>query len=281
MISLPRYALTACFLLWAHGSASSLDQTKLKADQILISYVEPKNPQHQKILQILKERQVLEKFREILSPVRLPRTLLLQMKGCDGEVNGWYDFDERAITICYELIQKNFDDRPKGTTPAGVTSEDAFVGPVAEIFLHEAGHAIFDLLEVPIFGHEEDAADQFAAYMILRLKSEEARRLIRGVAYLYGHYAKKEMKNLDFGRFADEHGQPAQRYFTYLCLAYGSDPKEFADTAKKIPPQRTERCEAEFAQVDFAFKKLITPYIDPDVRKSVKNREWLKGRIKN
>lgn len=281
MISFARCIRIACILLATGGFALALDQAVLKPNQFQIRYNEPTDPKHQQIFKLLKEKKVLEKFQEFLSPIRLPRPLLLQMKSCDGEANGWYDFDEYNVTICYELAQKNLDDRPKEVTPAGVSPDDAFVGPMAEIFLHEAGHAVFDLLEVPILGHEEDAADQFAAYVILRLKTEESRKLIGGVAYMYAHYAQAEMKNLDFGRFADEHGQPAQRYFTYLCMAYGSDPKGYAYIMKRIPRSRAERCETEYAQIEYALKKLVMPYVDSDIVKSVKSREWLKGRFKN
>ena len=47
-------------------------------------------------------------------------------------------------------------------------------------FLHEAGHALFDLLEVPLLGREEDAADQLAAYYVLQFPKEIKRRLILG-----------------------------------------------------------------------------------------------------
>jgi len=53
----------------------------LQADRIQISYVQPKNPAHEPILKLLKERQVLEKFKGLLSPLRLPRPLTLKMLG--------------------------------------------------------------------------------------------------------------------------------------------------------------------------------------------------------
>ena len=36
-----------------------------------------------------------------------------------------------------------------------------------------------------ILGREEDAADQFAAYLLLQFAKSDARRLIAGVAYSY------------------------------------------------------------------------------------------------
>ena len=51
------------------------------------------------------------------------------------------------------------------------------------MFLHETGHAVFNMLQIPVLGREEDAADQFAAYLMLRLGKDEARRMILGSAY--------------------------------------------------------------------------------------------------
>lgn len=273
-------AVAALCIAFMPGRASALDVKKLKPNQIRISYKEPTDPAHREIADLLKKKQVLEKFRDLLSVIRLPRPLKLELRGCDGELNAWYDPDEYTVTVCYDLIQKNRDDRPKETTPAGITQEDAFLGPVTEIFLHETGHAVFDLLEVPIFGHEEDAADQFAAYIMLKFNAKQARRLIGGVAYMYGHDATS-MRIVDLGQYADEHGHPAQRYYTYLCMAYGQDPKNFSDVLDKgrLPKNRAEQCEAEYYQIDYAFKKTITPYVDQNLVKRVKKKAWLKGKL--
>ena len=42
--------------------------------------------------------------------------------------------------------------------------------------LHETGHAAFDIFQVPLFGREEDAADLFAAYIMLHCCRKSAPR---------------------------------------------------------------------------------------------------------
>ena len=163
--------------------ATAEKSSRLRPDRIQISYVPPENPDHQPVFRLLKERQVLEKFKELLSPLRLPRPLRLKTEGCDGVSNAWYGDD--AITVCYEYLDDILKNAPRETTPAGVTRADAIVGPTLEVFLHEVGHAVFDYLEVPVLGREEDAADQFAAYLLLQFAKNDARRLIAGVAYTY------------------------------------------------------------------------------------------------
>ena len=254
--------------------AAARKSSILRADRIQISYVPPKNSAHEALFQLLKERQVLEKIKGLLSALRLPRALLLKVDGCDGEFNAWYADD--AVTVCYEYLADILRNAPKETTPAGVTRTDAIVGPTLEVFLHETGHAVFDYLTVPILGREEDAADQFAAYILLQFAESDARRLIYGVAYSYNIDASQPSTKKN--PFADEHGLPAQRFYNVLCMAYGADSKLFAELVDKkyLPSERAEGCADEYDQVIRALNKLIGPYIDQTRAKQVRARQWLK-----
>ena len=249
-------------------------KSDLRADRIQFSYVPPKNPEHETVFRLLKERQVLEKFKQFLSPLRLPRTLRLKLAGCDGDSNAWYEDD--TVTMCYEYIDEQLKNAPKETTSAGVTRAYAIIGPTVEVFLHEVGHAVFDYLKVPLFGREEDAADQFAAYLLLQFAKDDARRLIAGVAYAY--HTEASVPSTKKNPFADEHGLPAQRFYNVLCTAYGADPKLFADLVanKYLPEERAEGCEGEYEQIKRAMTKLIWPYIDRARAKQVRAKRWLK-----
>ena len=142
-----------------------------------------------------------------------------------------------------------------------------------DVFLHEAGHAMFDLLKVPLLGREEDAADQVAAYLVLQLPKEQKRGLVLGNAYSYASELKVRRardlskRRFEVGRqiaFADEHGTPAQRLYNLLCVAYGSNARLFADVVEKgyLPKERAEGCPDEYKQIDFAYRRLISPHID-------------------
>ena len=247
--------------------ATAQKASNLRSDRMQISYVPPKNAAHETVFRLLKERQVLEKLKKVLSPLRLPRALRLKVEGCDGVSNAWYDDD--AVTVCYEYLDDILQNAPQETTPAGVTHADAIVGPTLEVFLHEVGHAVFDYLGVPVLGREEDAADQFAAYVLLQFAKSDARRLIAGVAYTEHVEASKPSTKKN--PFADEHGLPAQRFYNVLCIAYGADAKLFADVVEKgyLPKERAEGCTDEYEQVARAMTKLIRPYIDQTLAKRV------------
>jgi hypothetical protein len=135
---------------------------------------------------------------------------------------------------------------------------------------------VFDLLKIPIFGNEEDDADQFSAYVLLQAGKEEARRLIGGAAYQYKNGVQSENQTIATKRFADVHGTFAQRFYNILCLAYGADNELFKDVVANgsLPKERAEDCSDEYAHVAYAFKALIGPYVDRKLEAKM-HRNWL------
>src|SRR5262249_52936082 len=120
------------------------------------------------------------------------------------------------------------------TTPDGLTRTDAAVGQFFWVTFHEFGHAAFDMFNVPIFGHEEDAADNFATFIILQFGKGQARRLINGAAWAWkaylGDYQKNPVVPTRLAAFATDHGLPQERFYNLVCLAFGANSREFADS---------------------------------------------------
>lgn len=255
------------FLIGLFASAPGAAQTgTLATHQIRVFYAQPTDAKHQPIYEALQERRVLETLRSILSPLRLPRELTLEFKSCGGKVDAYYW--QAAATVCYEYVELIQRHAPKVGTPGGLTRADAIVGAIVDTFLHEVGHAVFDLLDVPVFGREEDAADFFSAYVLLKFAPEDAARLFQGVGFMMASEAKAALeKPQDLRAYAGPHGTAAQRYYNLLCMAYGSDPKTFADAISKggLPKERADDCGEEFSMLERAFRKLIMPYIDAEV----------------
>ena len=255
--------------------AKSAHAAPAQTNAIEIEYVVPKDARHRTIYERLKEHRVLERLQQLLSPFRLPRKLTVKVEGCDGEINAWYEND--AVTVCYEYLDYVWRNAFKRTKFEGAAQVDVLLGPVFDVFLHEFGHAVFDVLDVPLFVREEDAADSFAAYIMLHFGKAEARRLILGTAYAYKLEDEEPPEKSGMARFADEHGTPAQRFYNLLCIAYGAQADLFADLVKKgyLPKDRAEGCAGEYTQVRKAFQRLISPHIDLTLAKEVMDRDWL------
>ena len=263
--------------MWIVGRAPAHAQkpgSRFKPDRIDIEYGEPKSEANRAVRDRLKERQALEKLRDLLRPLRLPHRLLLQTADCDGISNAFSN--EENVAVCYEYIADILKNAPPTTTPGGVTPVDAVIGPFLDVFLHEAGHAVFGALQIPLFGREEDAADQFSTTILLRFEKEEARRLILGSAYQYKGDLSSPTTTIAQDKFADEHGTPAQRFYNMLCLAYGADAKLFADVVSKgfLPEDRAGGCDREYQHATHAFNTLIGPYIDKKLARAL-HKSWL------
>jgi hypothetical protein len=254
----------------------ALSAQATKAGRVAIEYLPPINPLHKPLYDMLKSQQALERVQRLLAPIRWPRSLRLELKGCEGESNAWYE--DAVVTICYEFLDEMWGSANSRNRPPSVTQEDAFIGPFVDAVLHEAGHAMFDLLKVPVLGPEEDAADRVAAYISLQLPKETRRRHIFGSAYAYMSELKVrrardlQRRRLSVGRhitFADEHSTPAQRLYDLLCIAYGSDKELFADIVEQgyLPKERADSCDDEYEKMDYAYRKLIAPHVDTEVEK--------------
>jgi hypothetical protein len=227
-------------------------------------YAEPKDPKHQPIREALQERRILELLRVLLSSFRLPRPLTLEVKGCDGSVDAYYA--NGTATLCYEYIELIQQHAPKVGTPGGLTRADAIVGAIVDTILHEVGHAVIDMLEIPVFGREEDAADFFSVYVLTQFLPADAPRLFQGVGFMMASEAKAALEKPHNAKsYAGPHGMAAQRYYNLLCMAYGSDAVTYGDAISRggLPRWRAEDCADEFAMLKRAFEKLVMPHVGP------------------
>jgi hypothetical protein len=273
---IPIFILLVVAACLALAAASPAMAASAKPRQIRIQYVKPVNPAFQPIHDELKRARGLERMQALLAPIRLPRPLLLKLDGCDGDANAWYD--EGEIVVCYEYVAEIMKISPDKVPPIGISKLDTIVGPLVDTVLHEAAHAVFDLLKIPVFGREEDAADLLSAYIMLKLGRSEAWRLIIGTAYQYRTDVQNPSVTVQVKSFSDEHGLPAQRFYNVLCIAYGADKKLFSVVVEHgyLPKERAENCDAEYKQVDFAYTKLLKPHVD---RKLAARAIWQWSRV--
>jgi hypothetical protein len=220
---------------------------------------------------------VLEDLRDFLSPLRLPAPLTIKIAACNGVPNAWYSAGSKTITFCYEMIDLMRKSAPAGVTDEGLTPEDAVVGAFVDIMLHEISHAVFDLLKIPLFGREEDAADQLAAFVLLQFGNDVARRTIVATAHFWSTMATG--RKVDPTDFASAHGLANQRFYNVLCIAYGAERELFSDFVEKglLPRARANDCIYEYRQIRYAYLELIAPHVDPEMQKKVQGREWLKS----
>jgi len=250
---------------------------------IVIAYDPPKNPEHQTVYELVKERRVLEILQQLLTPFRLPVDLDIRTVGCDGVANAFFDRKggQRTIRMCYEFLQVMLDELPSENAADGTTRNDALIGQLFLVLLHEAGHAIYDIFEVPVLGSQEDAADQFATYVLLQFGGERAYRLIRGAAHSFkriiADIKDKPDVTLPLTAFSNDHSRPEQRFFNMACSAYGYNSKLFASVIDEewLPEKRAKKCKAEYEDITFALRRLVGPHVDQALARKVLDTKWL------
>jgi hypothetical protein len=253
---------------WAQRSPDLLNS------KVEIRYEEPKNTKWSGVYDRMKQRHVLEDLRQFLAPLRLPRKLAIVAKQCD-ETNAFYNRREGVI-LCYEYVGKMEELAPANKTAEGVSRASAITGSVVRVLMHELGHAVFDILEVPVYGREEDAADQMSAFIMVQFGTDVARWLITGGAHNYR--ASMEAKEWSRTDFADEHGSDSQRFYNFLCMGYGAEPSAFKDLVDKglLPKERAANCAREYQQVRNAFTKTVRPFVDEGLMNKVRATKWLR-----
>jgi hypothetical protein len=270
----------------SRGQDIHVDANEARTSRIRIEYEPPKNPEHQALYEFIKERQVLETLQRMFAPFRLPNELTIKTLGCNGMVNSWYNTDNSVPTVhmCYELLREILQKMPTQVSPTGITPHDAVVGQFLFWVLHELGHATFDIYRVPLFGREEDAADLFAGYIMLQFGKEQAHRWVEGAAYAAHEFMKDYKENPTVFRslqaYSSVHGTPEQRYYNFLCLAYGADPVLFADVMENeyLPKRRAQNCSYEYQSFAYAFHHEISPHIDQQMARAVLDGTWFPER---
>lgn len=119
------------------------------------------------------------------------------------------------------------------------------------IFYHELGHALIDIMKLPIYGQEEDAADVLSALLVHESFDEEtAVRVAYATAFAYWQdHENRSNAGYDVA-YWDVHGPDLQRYYTFVCLFYGANPSKRAAIARELnlPSRRQGTCEEEYRQ---------------------------------
>jgi len=176
-----------------------------------------------------------------------------------GRPNAFYDPGGRRLIVCYEM--------PELVTylleASGVAPDEGgriLGGQMVFVLLHEIGHALIDLYDLPAVGREEDAVDQFATFLLLRtgrVGQEAAFSAASFFALLHGATAAGG------GSFPwwDEHSLDAQRYYNILCWVYGADPAGNARLVQAgyLPAERAARCRDETQRLTSAWTRLLGP----------------------
>ncbi len=199
---------------------------------------------------------VLRDFADQLSDlVTMRRPVLVDMQGC-GKPDASYDGANDRLTICEELVHE-LGEMLSATLPRD-RADQALVYAVALTFLHEAGHALVQQLELTIADDEEDVADQFAAY-ILGGNPDADQAAMNGAAWFGAVFDAPNAPAM----YWDGRALDAQRFVKLNCWVLGSNPDGYAWLVgpRIVPAERATRCPSEWTRLERSLSTLLAPHL--------------------
>jgi len=228
--------------------------------QFQAEYPEVSNPDFAAIQAEMKAEQAIENLAAVLNEALvLPTEVSISFEECDTS-NAFYNPEQQAIVMCFELLEEMYE----GALEAGYSDEEAETAAFNVImffFYHEVGHALVDVLDLPITGREEDAVDQLSMYA-LSFEQEGAGTAL-DAAHAFMAWAQEREEAGGEAIVWGEHSLSEQRYFNIVCWVFGQDPDRFRNLIADglLPEDRAARCPAEWARIDSSWTTLLEDYL--------------------
>lgn len=222
---------------------------------ILVSYGESQRQDHQRIKAELKSWGGFETAAmELDDALLLPKDIDVWFAEC-GDANAFYNPENRQVVLCYELIMDL-----SSQFSLYVTTEADLAGAVWTttffVFYHELGHALIDVLNLPVTGREEDVVDQLATLILLNGGEAGLHSALNGASWFWLNSQRSDRRT----PFWDTHSLDQQRYFNVLCWVYGSGPEAYQELLSPqwgLPAERAVSCPGEYARMAGAWDRVL------------------------
>lgn len=140
----------------------------------------------------------------------------------------------------------------------GIGAVDSF------IFAHEYGHALVSVFDLPVLGREEDAADDLATLMLLKIP--EGPQYVSDAASFWAAFSERQSVP-KLAEYADVHSFDLQRAYTMMCMLAGSSKESFNNVARLgvLPDSRLAGCPAEYEEKVQSFEQVLDPHVEGGV----------------
>lgn len=243
----------------ANGQKDGSRSEKEDRGDFVVEYEGVSDPRYADVDRQFKKDKTLEKAAAKLnSALSLPTNIYLRTKDC-GERNAFFDPNDSSVTVCYELMEHFYTLFRANGDDADRASEK-MTDTVQFVFLHEIGHALIHVYDLPVTANEEDAADRCSSYINLEELGEPGVNAVLSAAEAFR--IESEGKVPTQRSLADEHLLQEQRFYNSLCMLYGSNPQKYSDILDKgyLPEARAVRCPSEYDRTVSSWVKLLEPW---------------------
>jgi hypothetical protein len=225
------------------------------------TYCPVKNEEYAKYQEEMRKEKVIESIADNLNAlVTIPKVVTVTYGECN-EVNAFYMPDKQVMVICYELVD-HFYDIFKPDAKNDEELDDAVSGAIDFVTYHELGHALTHILELPITGKEEDAADQLSTFLLADGTDAGEKSVLDGARWMLLEDSQNDT-DIDTLPFWDEHSLDKQRFYNLACWLYGHDSEKYGSLVEdgSLPQARAERCPAEYEQLSRSWTTLLKGHL--------------------
>lgn len=182
----------------------------------------------------------------------VPVAVTVEIAEC-GRAGAFYDPARPAVQLCYELLTE------LATLFDGAEAEEGqnrFVGAFAVVLLHQVGHAMVDLLGLPVGVPAEEAADQFVAVLVDSADGE-LDMAVDGVLALNGMGVDWENPG------SGEAALSGARLDNLLCLLYGIRPERHQRLLDEemLTPEQANGCISRQEQVTANWMEMLAAHV--------------------
>jgi Putative metallopeptidase len=214
------------------------------------------SPDDERLLRPAFEAAVRTVNREIHLPSGLAvRVVDDRQAGRLGISGPTYEPRDRAVYFPWSFV-----DQSRRQLPDDAELRDAMVFAL----YHELTHGLIDMLDVPIVGGEERAADSLAAVFAIRSQGGGQQIPLGMAKLLETRSASRRSRSGGYAAddYADDHELDPQRAADALCLVYGSNPRRYAGlVGQDLPRSRADTCPFAYREELDAWRRLLARWL--------------------
>jgi hypothetical protein len=189
---------------------------------------------------------------------RLPTDVTVRLASC-GRTDAFYSPTQQRLYLCDELLRyfAQVFGPPEGSAEA-VRDATLFT------FLHVAGHALIQVLDLPMAGPGEEAADEVGAVFLVAGEEADEQAVLAGSEALFQHSRVSESAQVV--PFWAQHPWTTHRYVRLRCLLYGSNPTQHAALLEDgaLSAALAKQCPETWQRQQQRWQTLLASHLRPE-----------------
>lgn len=223
---------------------------------------------NQRIDDIVRSNQFFENLEtKFNNQLKLPYDVPIYVGEC-GFTNAMWSPPYQYLLICYELIDAhyvNFQKYYEYESDEELTNH--VLAAVNWIVVHELGHGVLDIYNLPVLGPQEDTADAAANVLLLSEGKYGVDSILSASDFFKTLDFEKSDETIVYLAATTIHGLDVQRYTDMLCFIFGSDIDEHRWIVEEghLSMDKAVYCQTIFEENFEGWANQLEPYLKNDL----------------